>query len=240
MKAYWYPKKDNVGDTLTPHIFNHFLPDVPVEYVPASTQGKVLGVGSIMRLIQPGDTIFGSGVISESDKLPNAAQCRFLAVRGPLTREILMKFGAVVPEIYGDPALLLPIMYHPEIKKTHAIGIVPHYVDKEFVLKKYAFASGFNKFIDVALPWESFVDEILSCEKIISSSLHGIIIAEAYGIPAEWAEYSERVIGKGFKFRDYLEGTGRKSQGPGEFPPIPDLPSIQKSLISAIHTLSTI
>jgi pyruvyltransferase len=139
-----------------------------------------------------------------------------------------------VPEVYGDPALLLPLIYNPDIQKTHEIGIIPHYVDKKIVLQKYAFDSGFNKFIDVSLPWKKFIDEVLSCKTIISSSLHGIIIAEAYGIPATWAVHSDKVIGNGFKFRDYLTGTGRKPQDPGEFSPIENISKIQKGLVDAL------
>ena len=32
--------------------------------------------------------------------------------------------------------------------------------------------------------YKDFVCKLLSCEKIISSSLHGIILAESYGVPA--------------------------------------------------------
>lgn len=61
------------------------------------------------------------------------------------------------------------------------------------------------------LDWKNFVDEIKSCKKIVSSSLHGCIIAESYGIPVEWIVLSDKVLGNGFKFRDYLSATDRKS-----------------------------
>ena len=52
---------------------------------------------------------------------------------------------------------------------------------------------------------EAFLDEMFGCETIVSTSLHGLIIANAYGIPARLASFvdSDRQIhGDGMKFDD--------------------------------------
>jgi pyruvyltransferase len=233
MKVYWYPDEYNVGDTLTPHIIKHFL-KCDIERAGQDETGKLVAVGSVMSKVRTNDIVWGTGCIREKEyKAP--AGVKFLAVRGPLTRGLIK--GAEVPEVYGDPALLLPLMYMPDIEKTHRVGIIPHYVDKKIVMSKYAFASGFNKFIDVALPWKQFVDEVLSCERVESSSLHGIVIAEAYGIPATWMKYSEKVIGNGFKFRDYQLGTGREPKGTGEvLDAIPNKRHLLDTLLGALYS----
>jgi len=46
--------------------------------------------------------------------------------------------------------------------------------------------------------------QIASCRKIVSSSLHGIIAAHAYGIPAAWVEFSNQLAGDGIKFADHF------------------------------------
>jgi pyruvyltransferase len=86
--------------------------------------------------------------------------------------------------------------------------------------------------------WKSFVDQIKQCRKIISSSLHGLIIAEAYGIPTEWRDWGGGVIGDGWKFFDYYSATDRDVKGLGKMPELKkeDLKLIQDGLIKAIKS----
>jgi len=229
IKSFWYLSK-NVGDTLTPIIVKYFTGQ-NVIYTKRHDREKLLAVGSVMSALKNGDTVWGTGIMREKDRFLNKDKCIFLAVRGKLTEKILGRDIGV----YGDPALLLPIIYNPEIKQTHDIGFVKHYVDKNiFVDSKYKTNGLKFKNIDVEQDWQKFIRDIKSCKKIISSSLHGIIIAEAYGIKAEWMKGSDKIIGKGFKFRDYLTGTGRKEQEYGEFPPIENLKDIQYNLINSL------
>ena len=129
----------------------------------------------------------------------------FLAVRGPQTRTYLLEKGYAVPEVYGDPALLLPNYYQPEVAKTHALGIIPHISDYAQVSEQYQNLEGVKVISLFTNDIEATTREILSCESIISSSLHGLIVPHAYGIPAVWAQFSDRVFGDGIKYRDYFE-----------------------------------
>ena len=52
------------------------------------------------------------------------------------------------------------------------------------------------------------VEKILKAKLVISGSLHGIVVAEAFGIPARLLKItSKEPI---FKYQDYYWGTGRK------------------------------
>jgi len=141
-----------------------------------------------------------------------------------------------VPEVYGDPALLLPLIYSKNAysgAKLYKRGIIPHYIDK----KAHPTLEDGDHLIDVLRPWPEVVDEILRCEAVVSSSLHGIVVAEAYGIPATWAVWSSKVIGGPLKFHDYFLGTGREAYEPGEaLPPIPELAARQQMLLQALHS----
>ena len=57
--------------------------------------------------------------------------------------------------------------------------------------------------IDVRQKPEPVIREIARCETILSSSLHGLVTADSLGIPNGWLRLSDRVLGGGFKFRDY-------------------------------------
>lgn len=233
MKAYWYQHK-NIGDTLTPIIVEHFTGQKVIR-AKKTTHGKLLAVGSIMNALTYRDIVWGAGVIKETDKFPLAKYAKFLAVRGKLSEKIL----GVDIGVYGDPALLLPLIYNPKIEKKYDIGVIPHYIEKNEPVFRLLNGELLEekpnrKIIDVEQDWKLFIDEVLSCREIVSSSLHGIIIAEAYGIKAYWVRPTNKVIGDGFKFRDYLTGTGREEQGPGEFPPIKNLVEIQANLINSL------
>src|SRR5690606_5726399 len=132
------------------------------------------------------------------------------SVRGPLSRKRFIDMGIDCPEVYGDPAILLPKFYNPVISTTHKMGVIPHYVDKD-----NSAIAGLTKLddvkeIDVFLDFKNFVKELKSCEFTLSSSLHGVIISHSYGIPSVWVKFSDKVLGGNFKFEDYYSSMNMK------------------------------
>lgn len=161
-----------------------------------------LTIGSIITHANFKCVVWGSGIISKKDKIQRS---QFLAVRGPQTRKYLLKQGHEVPEIFGDPALLVPRYYKSETRKKHKIGIIPHYIDYDRVKKLYSVNDDVTLIDMRTNNIESTIEKILECEKIVSSSLHGIIVAHAYGIPAVWQKFSNNIFGDDIKFQDYFE-----------------------------------
>ncbi|MBI9042241.1 polysaccharide pyruvyl transferase family protein [Lutibacter sp.] len=158
--------------------------------------------GSILTHVNRYCIVWGSGIISKQYHVKNA---QFLAVRGPKTRAFLLEKGCNVPEIYGDPALLLPNYYQPTIEKKYEYGIIPHYNDMHLVKEWF---KGNDKICIINLMTNdvaSKTNEILRCKKIVSSSLHGIIVAHTYQIPAVWQKFSDKVFGDNIKYEDYME-----------------------------------
>ena len=65
-----------------------------------------------------------------------------------------------------------------------------------------------------------------ACEVIVSSSLHGLIIADAYGIPTVWAKFGNDINGNDFKFYDYYWSLGMSDIKPLEI--YKDLPAVKE------------
>lgn len=202
-KVWWWAKKNNYGDILTPLLFDYFK--IPYEFTSNAKKANIISIGSIASKAKTHTTVLGSGFISTTDKVEPKANYKF--VRGPKTREKIINVGGSCPEIFGDPALLLPLIID-ESKKVHEIGIVPHYIDYNEIKKKYP-----NEFV-INLQTNDPIKttrEITSCKKIISSSLHGLIVANAYNIPAAWIKFSDNLVGDDFKFYDYAESVNIKN-----------------------------
>ena len=151
--------------------------------------------------------VWGAGLIDETHQLKRRPR-HVYAVRGPLTRRALETQGIEAPPIYGDPALLFPRYYRPAFDTKFRLGIVPHYVDKDASWVEFMRRDPECCVIDVTGDVHAFVDQICQCERVVSSSLHGVIVADAYGVPSLWIELSDAVRGGGFKFRDYYSSIG--------------------------------
>ncbi len=204
---WWKPKEKviNFGDDLSRVVVETML-NRSIKNTSLNSEKKLLfSLGSILHFARDGDVIWGSG-FREDPTLEN--RFSFLdvrAVRGPRTRQFLLSKGIDCPEVYGDPAVLLPYLF-PELKKQEPIY---DYI----IIPNIGEMSGFIKYKNVVmptLPWDEIVKKMLQSRLVISSSLHGVIVAEAFGVPTRLLKMTW--IEPLLKYQDYYESTGR-----GEF-----------------------
>ncbi len=167
----------------------------------------LLTVGSILKYANPGAIIWGSGFMSEKDEL-SSRYVKLYSVRGCKTANKLGWMGGV-----GDPALLLPKYISKSIALKYLIGIVPHWSEVDSVRLNFPQIHIIDPRTENV---EQIIKDITSCKYILSSSLHGLIIGHAYGIPSLWFRYNE--FDDRFKFHDYFSSVGLK-----EYPPLQSL-----------------
>lgn len=140
----------------------------------------------------------------EPRSLPNA---RILAVRGPLSGR-----GLGVTPVYGDPALLADELLPRLPAKTHNLGLVPHWTDHVLETRP-EFLRYDPIIIRVGDDPHRVIAQIASCRKIVASALHGIILADALGIPRR-VEIAPMMLsnpareGGLFKWKDYHASLG--------------------------------
>jgi hypothetical protein len=165
---------------------------------------KLVAVGSIAHAIHDGEAvIWGSGVSIRGGVLArNVPRTHYdvRAIRGPISARHLRDFGIDVPSIYGDPVWLLPSIFNETVPKRYELGVIPHIQDVDgFGPQAAPFADSLRYQIDpseagsvlLINTWhdptwagiQKTLRAILSCKRIVSQSFHGVVIAEAYGIP---------------------------------------------------------
>jgi len=172
-------------------------------------------IGSILQWSKDNCVVWGAGYISDQN-IKIVRPKKTLAVRGPLTRKIFLDHNIDCPEVYGDPALLLPLIYNPKTEKKYEIGFIPHFVNKksEYITLYQNNTNCLVLDILKRVDYNVFIDQILSCKYIVTSSLHGLIMAHSYQIPVLWVQYSVDLIGGRFKFDDYLQSVNKQHINP--------------------------
>jgi hypothetical protein len=186
----------NFGDELGPAILErlgHTVRRVPL------AEAELVACGSILEIVhnQAPDniTVWGSGFLTAAGRSTRLMDIR--AVRGHLTAAALTAHEAPL----GDPGLLVSALWERPTPR-YRLGVVRHYVDH----RTYPHA---DIVINTTGPVDQVIAQIGSCHTIVSSSLHGLIAAAAYGIPATRIEHPD-VVGGDHKWIDYvsaLDGT---------------------------------
>lgn len=197
---------NNFGDLIGPLVVRLLLEQRGVDKA-AGNGRRLFSVGSVLHFADTGDTVWGTGVNGKAcDSQYRWSALDVRAVRGPRTHAFVAERGVNCPEVYGDPALLLPALM-PQLRewadepKRHRITVVPNFNDLPTV-------GGGSNVLDPRSPLMDCLERIARSELVVGSSLHALIVAESVGVPARAARSETEPE---LKYRDYYEGTGRTS-----------------------------
>lgn len=207
----------NLGDTLSPMVVEIVSGQKVVYSHPATCDLAAIGSildkvvskrwGRLSKMRFDPIHVWGSGSFGPGT-IKNHKGLLIHAVRGPLTRDTLQLEGGLP---LGDPGLLVGL-WGIKAKKRYRWGIIPHVVD--YMLPCFGqIISETPHAVMINLSDPDIVAvlrTVASCDFVISSSLHGLVVADAFGIPNIWARVSPNVYGGDWKFHDYMKSMNRR------------------------------
>jgi pyruvyltransferase len=231
ISAFWIPSPDmkytNFGDILTPYILQKY--NINCYHKDKDDNPDICGIGSLLHMI-PKDF---SGYVWSTGMMYPTHRLHFkktpLAVRGNLSCK---QFDNDMSNVaIGDGGLLLEKIYKPKPKRPYKykLGIFPNYADivnmRDNPIENFNLIKS-NPYdvllIDPRNYIETVIDYICSCDKIITSSLHGAVVCDSYNI--DYAIFSAREtqlaihqLQGSFKFRDYFSAFQMNFNGPDLF-----------------------
>ncbi len=205
LKMYWWNEQPNFGDALNPLIVERLF-GIQVQWADLSS-ATLVGAGSCLQWVaeevaeRPREIhVWGTGYMFDKEPAVSSPLVQHHAVRGKYSRT----YGGLEMVALGDPGILSSLLFEKSVMKRHAIGIVPHLWNRDDVeIHNLRDHHPEVQVIDVTQPSMEVIRQIAECEFIFSSSLHGLVVADSFGIPNQWVEFTRKPFGDQWKFKDY-------------------------------------
>jgi len=224
IRLFWWQGVANFGDALSALIVAHMARRRVIHAGPASCE--LLAIGSLLQVMRRNyhepradgvrPWIWGAGVLhpTPADFLDNV---QVALLRGPVTAAILK----VKTDVFGDPALLSPMILGDLPERRDRIGLVVHHsqLDDPALLALTASEPALD-LIDVRDDPVEVSRKIASCAHVIASSLHGLVVADAFGVASTWLDPGTQ---SRLKYLDYAASVGRPMISPITFADVPGL-----------------
>lgn len=218
---WWKPRgdKQNIGDFLSRYLLERLFAGCRVKADIYHLIGSVITAGRIAKAPQAEPlrpdfrvAFWGCGCRDEAGIPPSLRHhAIILGIRGPLSARVL---GLAGDTPVGDPALLLPLIYQPK-QSRRTLGrtaFVPHVYEvikasePELLARSGAHVIVSPLIVGNVDAVEDFIDQICSSDFVVTSSLHGAVIAAAYGVPFSFFDCGH--VDVPFKWRDFSSSIG--------------------------------
>ncbi|MGP9707011.1 polysaccharide pyruvyl transferase family protein [Brachybacterium sp. AOP24-D1-21] len=218
VKLFWWKGKEypNLGDELSRLILERIY-GLDVQF--STLHGAdMISVGSVLGMALDHEAVpkrtkplhvVGSGTMHQLERKQLPECLRFHSVRGAITRTALGSRDTDAVSL-GDPGILCADLFEPDRVSDGKVGVILHHSR----LKDDGWRERFShlpiEFLDIRTEdYDSFVQQMARCDIILSESLHGLILADAYGIPNTWLSFGRLHSGGNLKFFDYFSSIGR-------------------------------
>lgn len=212
VKLYFWPQP-NFGDQLSARVVAHVAGRPVMHRRPAKAQ--MVAIGSLMHVVAKfygtaqahRPIIWGTGVRHAQHDKAFLDHVDIRLLRGPMSAAYLgLKHAR-----FGDPGLLAPDAIGRPAARADRIAIVPHHTQIEndgYCARLDAITAADPRLavIDVRDDPDTVCLAIASAAHVFASSLHGLIVADAYGVANTWM--SPGRLGWA-KYHDYAASIGR-------------------------------
>ena len=233
IKTY-YANLPNMGDLLNELLIRNVFGQDLCRHKPATSELSCIGSGMdcfmtrnkvypkwystslnlIAKFTDYPNNVWCTGFIfSESKECPDnmfIRDMKFHSVRGELTKlrvERIINTKLDIPT--ADGGIITPYLFDKPFSKKYNVGVIAHMDEQNHpTFQRILQAYEKSVFIDLRKEPMTVIEDIASCEIIISSSLHGLIVADSFGIPSKWIKVTDALKGDGFKFHDYYSAFG--------------------------------
>lgn len=227
----YYSQVQNMGDLLN-ELLTTKLFEMEIEHAKDIYEADFTGIGSFLgsfynsmsikrgikkNIINPNPsltTIWSSGFMQYpiGKEVPLKRNIEIASVRGELSKKRLEKIlNRELDITTGDAGLLTSDLVANKIVKEYKIGVIPHYKEFEDPIFDTFRENKSFEMIDLRINPYDVINKISKCEYIISSSLHGLIVADSFKIPNIRIVATDNLLGDGFKFDDYYSSFGVQS-----------------------------
>lgn len=226
---FYYAELPNMGDLINPLIIKELFgcESKRHTYLTCELSGIGSGLGQftmignplekiakkISSIFYPSVNVWGTGFINSENGEKEVffkKNMNFCAVRGELSKARVEKIiGQKLDIPTGDAGILADCLIKEPITKKYKIGIIPHFKEQDHpIFEEMKNFYQESVIIDLKEEPVSVVRQIAECEVIISTSLHGLIVADSFNIPNQHIVVTDNMKGDGFKYKDYYSAYG--------------------------------
>tara|TARA_R100000935_G_scaffold34072_2_gene54644 strand:+ start:1127 stop:3007 length:1881 start_codon:yes stop_codon:yes gene_type:complete len=206
IRLSYYLRVKNAGDRLNANIVSA-VSKRNTYYVRDKTNPFLLPSGSILGSARKNTWVWGAGLMHPQIGLGAAKPENISLLRGKRSYEALRKSGVQLEDIpLGDPLFLAPKLLGVTRSNVvrHRVGIMAHYADRQTNLIQNLLENADVVDLNVHDDPLVLLKQMATCDHVLSSCLHGIILADALNIPSRWIQTDTKFSGDGFEFSDWF------------------------------------
>ena len=224
-----------IGDQLAPIAVQHASGRPTVWTRPAPDEHLLAG-GSILHWATPLSHVWGTG-LDPAEPIGELDGERIWALRGKLTYDLLKPEISGLRDVpLGDPLYLVGrrvAALAPSRVVTHRLGVVPQRANRDHPAIAHLRGQEGVLLLDIRDPVPTFFARMMACEAIAGTSLNGLILAEALGIPNLWLDFgADDDPARAFPYQDWFSLADKPAAAPLHLGPAP-----QASDLVAVSTL---